>query len=122
MSEHLIELQGISKVFQTDDVETHALTDINFTIDTGEYVSIAGPSGCGIRTRAPKSSSRAQRRAASTRFLLSPSLRMEPSPTAPTRARSASLVAPATRRPRAHGRPSVSPRHPSTLWVCPGTA
>ena len=50
MSQHLIQLEDISKVFQTDDVETHALTDINFTIDTGEYVSIAGPSGCGKST------------------------------------------------------------------------
>lgn len=50
MSQHLIQLEDITKVFQTDDVETHALTDINFTIDTGEYVSIAGPSGCGKST------------------------------------------------------------------------
>lgn len=46
----LIELHSISKVFQTDDVETHALNNVNLTISEGEYVSIAGPSGCGKST------------------------------------------------------------------------
>ena len=40
----LISLQGIKKVFFTDEVETHALADINFHIDKGEYVAISGPS------------------------------------------------------------------------------
>src|SRR6476661_7270848 len=48
--EPLIALNGITKVFVTDEVETHALSDITLTIDRGEYVSIAGPSGCGKST------------------------------------------------------------------------
>jgi putative ABC transport system ATP-binding protein len=46
----LINLQGIEKVYYTDDVETHALSDVNFGIEEGEYVSIAGPSGSGKTT------------------------------------------------------------------------
>jgi len=46
----LIALQGIKKVFYTDEVETHALAEIHLTIGQGEYVSIAGPSGCGKST------------------------------------------------------------------------
>jgi putative ABC transport system ATP-binding protein len=46
----LITLNGITKVFVTDDVETHALSNISMTIERGEYVSIAGPSGCGKST------------------------------------------------------------------------
>jgi putative ABC transport system ATP-binding protein len=46
----LITLNGITKVFVTDDVETHALSDITLSISRGEYVSIAGPSGCGKST------------------------------------------------------------------------
>jgi putative ABC transport system ATP-binding protein len=46
----LIELSGLSKVFYTEEVETHALSNINLSIGTGEFVSIAGPSGCGKTT------------------------------------------------------------------------
>src|ERR1041385_4651619 len=46
----LIRLDGIKKVFFTDEVETHALSEIHLTIAKGEYVSIAGPSGCGKST------------------------------------------------------------------------
>ena len=46
----LIRLDNISKVFFTDEVETHALSGINLRIDVGEYVSVAGPSGCGKST------------------------------------------------------------------------
>ncbi|MCU1244279.1 MAG: transporter-like protein [Acidobacteria bacterium] len=48
--EQLINLQGIKKVFYTDEMETSALDDIHLTIDQGEYVSISGPSGCGKST------------------------------------------------------------------------
>lgn len=46
----LIRLDGITKVFYTDEVETHALSGIHLEINSGEYVSIAGPSGCGKST------------------------------------------------------------------------
>lgn len=50
MSEPLIHLDGVKKVFYTDEVETHALAGIHLDIMPGEYVSIAGPSGCGKST------------------------------------------------------------------------
>jgi putative ABC transport system ATP-binding protein len=46
----LIRLDGIKKVFYTDEVETHALAGIHLEIAQGEYVAIAGPSGCGKST------------------------------------------------------------------------
>jgi putative ABC transport system ATP-binding protein len=46
----LIHLEGLTKVFYTDEVETHALSGIHLTIEKGEYVAIAGPSGCGKST------------------------------------------------------------------------
>ncbi len=46
----IIHMEGVKKVFVTDDVETHALEDINLDIQRGEYVSISGPSGCGKST------------------------------------------------------------------------
>jgi len=46
----LIRLSGVTKVFLTDEVETHALSGIHLDIREGEYVSIAGPSGCGKTT------------------------------------------------------------------------
>src|SRR5438876_10657158 len=42
----LIRLNGVKKVFLTDEVETHALSGIHLDIRTAEYVSLAGPSGC----------------------------------------------------------------------------
>src|SRR6059036_568867 len=46
----LIRLDGVTKVFYTDEVETHALDGIHLEIKRGEYVSIEGPSGCGKST------------------------------------------------------------------------
>ena len=43
-------MQGVSKIFYTDEVETHALAEINLAIQPGEYVCITGPSGCGKST------------------------------------------------------------------------
>ena len=48
MTQPLIRLESVKKVFLTDEVETHALDNINVEISTGEYVSIAGPSGCAM--------------------------------------------------------------------------
>lgn len=50
MTEHLISLSDLSKVFYTDQLETHALTRIDLDIDEGDFISIAGPSGCGKST------------------------------------------------------------------------
>jgi len=49
-SDVLIHLEGVTKVFLTDEVETHALAGIQLEIHRGEFVSIAGPSGCGKST------------------------------------------------------------------------
>jgi putative ABC transport system ATP-binding protein len=48
--EPTIVLKDISKIFVTEEVETHALSGINLEIAKGEFVSIAGPSGCGKST------------------------------------------------------------------------
>jgi NitT/TauT family transport system ATP-binding protein len=49
-SDVLIKLEGVTKVFYTDEVETHALAGIHLEIRNGEYLAIAGPSGCGKST------------------------------------------------------------------------
>jgi len=46
----LVHLEGLTKVFYTDEVETHALSGIHLDIAQGEYVAISGPSGCGKST------------------------------------------------------------------------
>jgi putative ABC transport system ATP-binding protein len=48
--EAIIKLDGVTKVFYTDEVETHALAGIHLKIRQGEYLAIAGPSGCGKST------------------------------------------------------------------------
>ena len=50
MSEVLLRMDSVTKVFYTDEVETHALAGIHLEINQGDYVSIAGPSGCGKST------------------------------------------------------------------------
>jgi putative ABC transport system ATP-binding protein len=49
-AESLIKLEGVTKVFYTDEVETHALGGVHLDIKSGEFLSIAGPSGCGKST------------------------------------------------------------------------
>jgi len=49
-TQKLIDLQGIKKIFSTEEMETAALDDIHLAIEEGEYVSISGPSGCGKST------------------------------------------------------------------------
>ena len=48
--EVLVHMDGVSKIFQTDEVETHALSGVDLEIRHGEFVSIARPSGCGKST------------------------------------------------------------------------
>ena len=50
MSDSVIHLEGVKKVFLTDEVETHALAGIDLEIKRGQYISISGPSGCGKST------------------------------------------------------------------------
>jgi len=50
MTDVKIEMKNIGKIFETDDVETHALKAVDIVIRAGEYVSISGPSGCGKST------------------------------------------------------------------------
>ena len=46
----VIQLLGISKAFTTEEVRTHALSDVSLSIARGEYIAISGPSGCGKST------------------------------------------------------------------------
>jgi putative ABC transport system ATP-binding protein len=48
--EPMLKLDGVSKIFYTDEVETHALSGIHLEVKKGEYLAIAGPSGCGKST------------------------------------------------------------------------
>jgi putative ABC transport system ATP-binding protein len=50
MNDTVIHLEGVKKVFLTDEVETHALAGIDLEIKRGQYISISGPSGCGKST------------------------------------------------------------------------
>jgi putative ABC transport system ATP-binding protein len=49
-SKNLLQLEGITKVFEAEDVETHALSDVHLTVTPGEWVAIVGPSGSGKTT------------------------------------------------------------------------
>src|SRR5262245_24790758 len=46
----VIKLEGVTKVFSTEEIETHALSEVGIEIAQGEYVAVAGPSGCGKST------------------------------------------------------------------------
>ncbi|HZY62888.1 MAG TPA: ABC transporter ATP-binding protein [Edaphobacter sp.] len=50
MAETMIEIEGLTKVFYTDEIETHALSGVHLKIERGEYVAMSGPSGCGKST------------------------------------------------------------------------
>jgi putative ABC transport system ATP-binding protein len=50
MAEPIIHLDNVTKIFYTDDIETHALSGVELDVEPGEFVSIAGPSGCGKST------------------------------------------------------------------------
>jgi len=50
MAETIIEIEQLTKVFYTDEIETHALSGVHMQIARGEYVAMSGPSGCGKST------------------------------------------------------------------------
>lgn len=50
MTAPLVAMNGISRVFHAEEVETHALSGVDFSLERGEYVAISGPSGCGKST------------------------------------------------------------------------
>jgi putative ABC transport system ATP-binding protein len=50
MAESIIEIEQLTKVFYTDEIETHALSGVHIHIGRGEYVAMSGPSGCGKST------------------------------------------------------------------------
>ncbi|MEM8814474.1 MAG: ABC transporter ATP-binding protein [Pseudomonadota bacterium] len=50
MGEPVLELKGVTKVFETEEIRTHALREIDLTVERGDYVAISGPSGCGKST------------------------------------------------------------------------
>ncbi|HTH53018.1 MAG TPA: ABC transporter ATP-binding protein [Edaphobacter sp.] len=50
MAEKIIEIEQLTKVFYTDEIETHALSGVHLQIERGEYVAMSGPSGCGKST------------------------------------------------------------------------
>ena len=47
MSNIKLEMKSICKIFETEEIETHALKNVDLRIKAGQYVSISGPSGCG---------------------------------------------------------------------------
>ena len=50
MKQPIIKLEGITKIYHTDDIETHALSGIDLSLMDGDYVCLSGPSGCGKST------------------------------------------------------------------------
>jgi len=50
MADSIIEIEQLTKVFYTDEIETHALSGVHMQIARGEYVAMSGPSGCGKST------------------------------------------------------------------------
>lgn len=50
MNNAKIQLKNVNKIYETEEIETHALIGIDLTIESGDYVSVSGPSGCGKST------------------------------------------------------------------------
>ena len=43
-------MKNVNKIFQTADIQTHALRDFNLTVNEGDFLSVTGPSGSGKTT------------------------------------------------------------------------
>ena len=56
--ETVIKLNGINKIYRTDEVETQALENVNLEVRKGEFLSIMGPSGCGKHGTARRANER----------------------------------------------------------------
>ena len=50
----LIQIEDMTKIFYTDEIETHALSGVHLAIRKGEYLAMSGPSGCGKSTVVPE--------------------------------------------------------------------
>ncbi|MDR3673903.1 MAG: ABC transporter ATP-binding protein [Acidobacteriota bacterium] len=50
LTQPLVKLEGVTKIFYADQVETHALSEVSLEIHSGEYVTVGGPSGSGKST------------------------------------------------------------------------
>ncbi len=50
MTNNVVSARDLSLTFETNDGPVHALSDVNLTVDKGEFVSFIGPSGCGKTT------------------------------------------------------------------------
>ena len=46
----MLNIKGLSKIYRTEEVETTALNNVDFTVNQGEFISVMGPSGCGKST------------------------------------------------------------------------
>ncbi|AUJ70150.1 ABC transporter ATP-binding protein [Pseudoalteromonas sp. NC201] len=46
----MLKMNEVSKIYRTDLIETHALSNVNLTIEEGEFIAVTGPSGSGKTT------------------------------------------------------------------------